>query len=233
MKKLIIFLSILSLILIIGMGIYSMTRPRDLKVSYTEEDINKAKEKMGIQIKEGEIQEDLKLNEYGVQFGEPKNVNTKLSSAEITGLVNSYTWKYFPLSKVQIKFNGDKGELSSNVHIDRIIPFVKAQGFTNTEIQTALEKYNLDKISITTLYISGRLDVKNNVVNLDLSDIKIAGISLPSKYKQQGETALEEAFTSIFSNYPGGNPMQIEKVSINESDLEYKGTMPKTTIYKN
>ena len=154
--------------------IFGFNNPKDLGVKYTEADRLTAYIGNGV--------ESIKLPSSttikdSLRYEGKKEVKTSFTSAEITALINSVSWKYMPIYNVQIKINQDgTGQVSGILNTARIIPYISLTVSPDT-IKAEIEKNHF--ATNPTFYLKGKANVIDNKVSLDPQEIKIGQLPIP------------------------------------------------------
>jgi hypothetical protein len=120
-------------------------------------------------------------DDYIYNYGEVQEISTSLTSEELTSFFNYNRPDYYALKKVQIKINPDDTvEVSAAINTDYFLDTVLGGKYSKEEITQA---YPLIKVIPDTVNIYGVLSgeiVDNKSSNIELSDIEVMGVELPS-----------------------------------------------------
>jgi len=181
-------------------GLMGANTPRDLGVTYTQEDVDSANGKLGVSY-------------VALPSGTPDsgslimegfhNVGTGLTESELTGLFNDHAeqWGNYPMSEIQIRFNPEGDiEMSGRIETGHIRGFADSKGY-DEETRSQVRPYlNLVR-SKPAVYLRGDLDVINGVVTADLQEVQIGRISISAGQLSLVEDALE-AYTQLVIEAP-------------------------------
>jgi hypothetical protein len=136
------------------------SNPRDLGVTYSQEDLSAGREKSQI------IYEDLDANSNSNaiwQTSGKKDVDVVFSSEEITAIMNNKPGIYYPYKNVQVKFNSDgTGEISGNLVKSRIPTYGTTFNAPQQAVDLAM-KFLPDNPSF---YLKGKATLVNNKVGV-------------------------------------------------------------------
>lgn len=226
MKKfligLFIFISVILFVAFFGFKYVTSSKPRDLGIIYTEEDIKQSYAKNGV------VAEALPKTEninQSIHYEGKKEVSFSLTQNEITALINNEKWQYMPVSNVQIKINSDgTGEASGVLHIDRILPFVSLTHSTE-DVEEAMNKYGI--LNTSAFYLKGKVSVVNNKVTLEPKKIEIGRITIPSNLVSENigvaENFAERRIKAVQNLF-------VENLNLDSGKVNFKGTMPEKEL---
>lgn len=222
MKKFLIglFVFIIAVLFLAFFGFKYATssKPRDLGITYTDEDVKQS------YLKNGVIAETLPKTEnvnQSIRYEGKKEISFSLTQNEITALINNEKWQYMPVSNVQIKINPDgTGEVSGVLHIDRILPFVSLTHSTE-EVEEAMNKYGI--LNNTSFYLKGKVNVINNKVTLIPTKIEVGRITIPSNLVSENIGTAENFAERRIKAVPN---LFVESLSLDDGKVNFKGTMP-------
>lgn len=158
---------------------------------------------------------------------QPQNVDVVLTSAEVTGLLQTGTWKSWPISNVQILINGDgSAEMVGLISVNRLYIFAGRTGIPTTMIDDFFEyvKFKHD----FPFYIKSRGQIDNNKVQMVLEEVEIGRLSIPSSVLNQYQGEI----TSFVQTYlvQGGIAKQkkfsVKSMKAENGKLRFVGTIP-------
>jgi len=149
-------------------------KPRDLGITYTEQDRVSAREKSGI------VYEELPAStpaEMSVQRSGSKKVTNSWTSEEVTALLNNRPYKYWPITDVQIKLNADgTAELSGVLIKDKFVGFAAGIGVPAEAIAVFMKYLPAEP----TFYVKAKASLKDNAVNeFDVQSVSLGKMPLP------------------------------------------------------
>jgi hypothetical protein len=220
--------------------VFGWDKPRDLGVSYTEEDFDSAFNKSAASY--GVLPESTP-DSSSIQFLGSNQVTTSWNSSEVTSLLNDRPWKYWPISDVQLKINED-----NSVEMSGIINSNKLRGYA---IGIGVPQAVVDRISLlpseAPFYIKGTGSLSQNTVSsFDLTQAELGRTSIPtgillSADSQMVKRALAQSVVDELSNYSGKkayivdfvnsklswvNGFFAKRAEFKNGSLEFEGTIP-------
>ncbi|MEM3374303.1 MAG: hypothetical protein QXE31_03720 [Candidatus Woesearchaeota archaeon] len=230
-KKLLIILSIIIIIPILLLAYFGFVpvlselfnKPVDLGIRYTEQDLISAQQKSGV------IKKDLPKNtltEKSIYYEGNNNVNTFFTSKELTAWANSPHWKYYPLKDVQIRINNDNtAEVSGRIKTSVLENYKKSVNLKDEEVDKGLNyiKY----LQNPTFYAKGKVEIKNNIVELDYETIKINNFEVPKEYDNKIESTSTRTLYNIKNSVKGLDVLNVKEMKIENGQLKFDGTLPK------
>lgn len=157
-------------------GFFGSNQPRELGVEYTNDDLNSANEKTGVQLIS--LSEDTPDSQSLQYFGVTK-IKASFSDKELTALIANGKWKFHPVTNTQLKINPDDTvEVAGILRLDRIHGFAAAYGITESEVDAAFKKIRFITNN-PAFYAKGRLTVENNVFKIDLVELWLGRLKVP------------------------------------------------------
>lgn len=235
MRKFLLAFSILLIILLtLGIAYFgiiplpgdllNVKKPKDLGVSYTQQDYDNFLEKTGSQVLDyADASEELKKTNPSIIFTEPADYNTDFSNSQISARINYAKWTAIPAKNVQVKFS-DNGviETSGNLNTSNLRAFASSVGYGGYSSENAEKGLNwLEKIgSDPAFYIKATAEVTNNELTLNTKEVRINRIPLPTGTANNVLTALTEAIIKSVSG------LNAEKVIIKDNSLNFRGSAP-------
>ena len=214
----IIVISVLLLISALVFFAFQSSKPRDLGITYTQENQNRAYTKNGV------ISAPLpQANsiEQSIRYEGKKDVSFTMTNAEITALINNETWKYMPVSNVQIRINPDgTGEASGILHVDRILPYISLSHSTE-EVQKAMADFHIG--GTPAFYLKGKVAVADNQVTLNPDRIEIGRIAIPGSLVSQNLQATSDFAEKRIQAVPN---LFVKSLTLSNGSVSFSGTMP-------
>lgn len=196
--------------------IFGANKPRDLGIKYTEADRLSAYTKNGV--------EGLPLissDSAAIKYEGKKDLNVSFTQEELTALNNSVTWKYYPVSNLQIKFNPDgTGEASGILHIKKILPYISLTHSTK-EVEEAMGKYNIS--FDTPFYLKGSIKIVDNKVSFIGQQIQVGRITIPANLVADNIPALEDFAEKRITAVPN---LSIKSFNLDGGKANFSGTVP-------
>ena len=150
--------------------------PRDLGVRYSAADLASANSKLKVTYTTlpSSAEGSASLVETGSQ-----QINVKLTSEEATALLNDYAskWKYYPIDKIQVKFNSDNTiELSGVLRVDRWKGFADAILLPESPRSQVRPFLTYVKTN-PSIYMKGTLSI-NSPPQVTISDLDVGRFSI-------------------------------------------------------
>lgn len=158
---------------------------------------------------------------------QPQNVDVVLTSAEITGLLQTGSWKSWPISNAQILINTDgSAEMVGLISVNRLYIFAGMTGIPTSMIDDFFDyvKFKHD----FPFYIKSRGQIDNNKVQMVLEKVEVGRLSIPASVlnEYQGE------ITGFVQSYlvQGGIAKQkkfnVKSMKAENGKLRFVGTIP-------
>lgn len=235
MKKLLLILLFLVVVVGLGLGylgvvpilssVMGSNKPKDLGVTYSEQDLQQAQAKTKVQ---GETltQADNPTGS-GLVYEGTQSAELTLTSQEITALANSSRWKYNPLSQVQVRINEDgSAEASGYLDFQAARQYAVALGVTSQDIDAALEQYPIPTSKLP-FYVKLTGGVSNNDIEMNVMNVKLANIPVPAGII---DTYAPEAARFVENTYLRQESIDIETLENQAGQVYLKGTLPEKEI---
>lgn len=217
-------------------GIVSPERPRDLGVRPTQEDLQSAQSKLsirGARLREATAQATPSARSTGlpwsdaaartVDFSGSVAVGATMSGEEITALVNSGRWKYYPVSDFQMRI-GDDGlvEVSGLLRADRLYGFGEVAGISPETVSVALDKLGIAN-STPAFYLRGVASMAENRLKLDLQQIEVGRLTVPAKLVAENRGRITSLVEAGLNRVPG---LAIRSATFDDGVLRLEGALP-------
>jgi hypothetical protein len=232
MKKILISLIVLVLIitvLLAYLGVLPfisplMAKPRDLGVKSDPGLVKSfdATHEMKNELPGGVVPEDREPNYSG-----SKELDVLITSAEITSILEYWKNQYgrTPIRDVQVKINSDgTGEASGILETATAILMAKQLGYSDVDIEKG-KSYARFIAGDLPFYISGSVEVNNNQVKLNASEIEIGRVSLPMAIADPVAKASANMVERRMQQVPG---VDIEKLTLENGAVHLIGKIPDT-----
>lgn len=239
MKKfllgLIIIVAILGLIGVGGLGylgflapvskLLGTDKPRDLGVSYTQEDIDYI-DTRGQDKKV--LASEAATPEQSIRYVGQHQVDYTMTSAQFTALANKYSdWVYYPGQDLQVKIHPDgSGEVSGLIRVNTLIRYVQAteNNFSTALIQKGLDYLKIGGLATIPFYASGTIGVSNNQVSeINVTDIEIGRLGIPVGIVSANIGVLENFCNDQLADVPGLN---LQTLKNNAGSVLIQGFVP-------
>lgn len=219
---------LLGLLILIFLGAYFLKSyltsgsPRNLGITYTEQDKTEAYAKNGVTVQTLAPVSDIKQS---LRFEGKKDVKFSFNSSQITALNDSNNWQYSPVSHLQIKINPDNtGEVSGILHVNLLLPFISLTHST-AEVEKAMQKYNIS--ANPPFYLKGTGSVINNKVTLNPTELQIGRITVPSSLVSPNLPVIEKFAQDRINAVPN---LYVRSLNIQNGTVNFDGTMPEKEI---
>lgn len=157
----------------------------------------------------------------------PKNVDVVLTSEEITGLLQTGSWKSWPISNAQIRINSDgSAEMVGVISVTRLNIFAGMTGIPSSMIDAFFDyvKFRHD----FPFYVKSRGQVTNNQVQMVLEKVEVGRLSIPSSVLNQYQGEI----TGFVQTYlvQGGiakkKQFYVKTMRAEDGKLRFTGTIP-------
>lgn len=206
---------------------FNVTKPKDLGVTYNEEDYDEFMAKTESQVLSfDEAPEELQTGP-GIVFTSPKPYDMSFTNSEISARINYSNWSSMPVENVQVKFSdGGIIEVSGNLITGKLKNFASIAGYGGYSEENVDKGLNwIEKLgSNPAFYLKAKTEITNNELSLDTESIEINRLGLPA---DQANKALTIAAETIIKSVTG---LDTEKLTITENAYNFKGNAP-SVIY--
>ena len=218
----------LLLLIVVGLLLYfgltinwadlvSFNKPRDLGVKYTQADLEQGRMLTGVTL------EDLPSDSASsISFEGEKDISGIYSSQMITAMINSATYKYYPLTNTQVLIHPD-GELESSGNIDLNKVIMWATDISGGNSVAELEEYANSAFANPSFYIKGYMTVSDNNFDLNVEQAQVSIISATPEQISEYTPILESFVEEQVNNVPG---MYINSADFSTGDLNLDATYP-------
>ena len=196
-------------------------KPKDLGITYTEQDFHAALTKSGITQKAlPETGDALQ----GATYEGQHDLSTSFTGQDLTAFINGSKWKYNPFSNVQIRFNTDgTTEISGNVNLDKLWIYVGMNGVSQSDIAKARQALSAIP-SKPAFYAKGIVEAENNqITKLNLDNLSIGRLSVPQSIIQPNQHYLGEMADKEMNSIPG---FYIKSAKVEKGQAAFEGTVP-------
>ncbi|MBU1110400.1 hypothetical protein KKB83_02195 [Patescibacteria group bacterium] len=191
-------------------SLFGSNKPRDLSITYSTSDLSSAKDKS--KITEGVLTGNF-TPAQSIEYSGQNEVSLQLTSAELTASLNDQSWKYFPLSNSQIKFNDDNTvEFSALLLKNRLPGYLEAIGATADTTAQVLK--NLKYLPANPpIYLKFFAEGENNTVSkLTIYQAQVGRFTAPN--------SLIERYTDDFAHLVEKRLSIIPKFDMKEAKVE-------------
>lgn len=168
---------------------------------------------------------------------QPQNVDIVLTSEEITGLLQTGTWRSWPISNPQIKINSDgSAEMVGLISVARLNIFAGMTGIPSSMIE---EFFNYIKIrSDFPFYVKSRGQIVNNRVQMTLEQVEVGRFSIPSSVLNQYQGEINNFVQTylVQGGIASKKKFFVKTMRAENGKLRFQGTIPNASphwSYKN
>jgi len=238
--RLLVFIGIVALIAALILGyfglipvvsrIFGSDKPRDLGVTFIQEDFNSGMAKTG---KEYVLLPSDLSPEESLKYSGTRVVKTSFTDKELTALTHNRPWKYYPVKDVQLKIHEDgMVEASGVILVDRIIPGLKAFGVDSDQAESVMTRLDFLKTN-PPFYIKGTGSIINNELDLDIKNLEIGRLPVPSWFfgGENSSVSMVDVINFIEARLKTISGLSIKSLTLKEGKLFFDGTLPATEAY--
>ncbi len=207
-------------------NIMGANTPKDLGVTYTQEDIDSVNAKLGVTYTElppgTPDSQSLVMSNYQPTSGD-------FTDNELTALFNDHSelWGNYPMSDIQVKINDDGTvEMSGVIEMGHLKGFADSKGYdeeTRSEIRPYLQYITTNP----AIYVKGNLNIVNGVVSSDVETFQIGRLTIDGGQLSELSYAVE-AYTSEIIGPPR---LEINNVSFQNGRCAMEGIVPKQVAF--
>ncbi len=157
----------------------------------------------------------------------PKNVDVVLTSEEITGLLQTGTWRGWPISNAQIKIGPDgSAEMVGVISVTRLNIFAGMTGIPSSMIDDFFDyvKFRHD----FAFYVKSRGQINNNQVQMVLEKVEVGRFSVPSSVlnQYQGEISSFVQTYLVQGGIAKKKQFYVKTMKAEDGKLRFTGTIP-------
>lgn len=201
-------------------SIFGSNKPKDLGVSYTEQDRLGGRAKIGWQI------DTLTAGlppEKSLIYSGSKAVDTSFTEKELTAWINK-SWNYAPLTNCQIRINPDNtAEFSGILHISQINKYKDVMGGSTVDLDKVLPGFLKYIPSNPPVYMKASASVINNQVTCSITAFSIGRYSISADWLKKNSGLFEKAAEWQISRIPGTS---IKSLTFSNGQVQFDGTLP-------
>jgi len=237
LKIIFIILAVILVILVLLLGylgfmpfvshLFGSDKPKDLGVKYSQEDLNSQDSKSGV--KQEELPSSTTV-EKSMQFSGSKPIKDSFTGEELTAKVNdnSSKWGFYPVSRVQIKFNSDgTGEISGILDIGKLYTWATSFGIPASDIDWGRNKLKFIMTN-PTFYFKASGTAANNNLNTELISASIGKLPIPVSWFSPYQDKINGYVNSKVHNVSG---FSIKSGDITGGKLNVDLNFPATVKY--
>lgn len=205
-------------------GLMGANTPRDLGITYTQDNVERANGKLGVTYAElppnTPDSGSLVMENYG-------RISVGFSDTELTALFNDHAdnWGNYLMDDIQVRFNPDgTTELSGKIKTGRLRGFAESKGYD----VTVLDRPELNYIkSEPSLYIKGDLTIIDGVVSADVEQVQIGRLDLPAD-----QVELVEEFLVYYTQKVADPPnLLINYFDTRNGECDVQAAIPKKVSF--
>jgi hypothetical protein len=206
--------------------------PKDLKISYNQDDISSAHNK--IKMEYGTLDGNIELKS-SIQRSGIREIKTSLNSSEMTALMNTCPWKYWPYEKVQVKLNDNSVQISGRLLKARLSNYTEFMGIPQGLSDSTVKLLAVDPV----FYLQARVEVRENkivvlepiVLEIGKVTIHINNTSTDDKNKNINNTTKTLIANYINSRLSSIQGFYAKSAKIEGDALIFDGTIPEKVLY--
>ncbi len=200
--------------------VFAADKPKDLGITYTEQDRLNGRVKTGWNLTE--LPAGLPP-EQSLKYSGSHPVNTTFNNKELTAWINK-SWNHIPLTDCQIRVNNNgTAEFSGILHTNHIKDYAAAMGETG-DFEQYLPSVTKYLIGSPAIYIKAKGSVTNNYVgDVEVEALQIGRFSVPTNWLQENGDALADAAQWQIDQIPG---LTINSLTFNSGGVAFDGTLP-------
>lgn len=226
-KGILITLSALVLVVVaLGFIFPGLVWTRSLGVRYTQTNYNSIIDKLNYTKDATPTGDSADL--YNYVYGEPTNVDTELTSEELTAFFNENRPSYYPLKNVQIKINEDGSiEVAAAANVDYFLNDLLGGKYTREQIQNEIPALGLlpDNVNI---YLKFTGSITNNISTIYIDLATVQGIEIPSNYTNSSSAinVIESSLNDFIAKLNTETGTNFESLTVQNGVLKFKGSVP-------
>jgi hypothetical protein len=203
-------------------AVFGSDKPRDLGVTYTQNDYQSARQKSNI--KRVDLPPNTPPEQSLVCSGEHA-ANFNLTDNEVTALINEKSWRYFPVHDGQVRFNADgTAEMSGILELDTLEGYARARGYSEEDFKVvtdwlgrfAMVQKDMPFFVKGTGSVGGSIDF--NILKLELGRFSVPVDQINGR-KAELINLLEEGLGRI-------DGFSVNKLNFSNGQMHFEGTLP-------
>jgi len=201
-------------------SLFGSDKPKDLGVTYTAEDYDSYVAKAKVKFED--LASGLPPRE-SLKFSGQQDTNASFLDKEVTAMVGSDKWKYYPVSNTQIKISSDgMVEVSGTLRLDRLPNYALAEGIISSDYEAAMDYLKYIKTN-PAFYVKGTGYVTDNKVSLNLSQASIGRLNLPQSELIKQRASIERFVEGRIKFVPNFN---IKSLTFQDGKMNFDGSFP-------
>lgn len=231
-----IFLVLLALAVILLLGylgfipsiskMFGTDKPRDLGITYDENDLNKIGEKTDV--KTGTVAGS-EQPEGSIQYKGEHEAEFIMDESQYTALINKYAplWEYYPAEEIQVRLLPDgSGEMSGILRVNKLVGYVQATGnnYSTEDIEKAINFLRLEDKDKIPFFVTGTVAIKDNKVELlDIEKIELGRFPIPGNYVDRYTEDISKFIEGQIGDFGG---LDVELFENREGIQYFEGMVP-------
>jgi hypothetical protein len=223
------FLITLAVLIVGAAGVYfflpGMSRPVDLEIRSSRESYESAMKKLLIIKDESPVSG--KAEEYSITYGAPQNVDTSLTSEELTSFFNENRPPYYAVKNVQVRINDDGSiEASGTLDTNYVFDIMLNGRYSKKDAQSAMPMLGLipDNINI---YFKAEGGVEDNQVeNLQVDSVSVMGIPIPMSLINDNMSFITNTLDNYISSECSRVGAYISSIKTENGEISFEGSLP-------
>lgn len=200
-------------------SLLSFNQAKDLGVAYTEADLQTGRAQTNVQFETIPSSDANK----SIEFSGQKEISGTYTSETITAMINSATYKYYPLTNTQVLIHPDGTiETSGNLDINKVIRWavdLNADPTVTGQIDSATTAITANP----SFYLKGTMSVSNNQINLNVQEAQVSVIPIDQETINQYQQPLADFIEERIANVPN---MNIRSADFSTGKLILDATYP-------
>lgn len=228
---------IIGFLIFIAIGLFALNiafpgliTTRDLGVKYTTADYESATKKLAT-IKD--ILVNLQ-NIEGAEYGQTKDINISLTSAEITAFVNTNNPISYAANNFQVMINkNNEIEATGSVNVQFFLTEMLDNKVSKEQILEEMPVLSAIPANVN-LYIKFNGEIISNKSSMQIKEVSVQGIPVPTEYvnTQDAVSTLTSGIDSFLSKNNVVTGSSIDSLKLNEDKVSLIGKFPSTVIKK-
>ncbi|WP_159435382.1 zinc ribbon domain-containing protein [Sporobacter termitidis] len=223
------FILVLLALLLAATGVYFLVprivKPDNLGVSSSRAAYDSAIAKLGIA--EDDAPQSGAAGDYTVKYGAPHDVDTGLTSEELTAFFNENRPPYDAVKNAQVRVNGD-GTLEASANLDTGYVFSEVLNgrYTKQDAQKELPMLGLipDNVNI---YFKVRAGVEDNkLTDLHIVAVQVMGVTIPPSVIDSADDFITETLDGYISRTCARAGAAIRHAGISSGTFNIRGSLP-------
>jgi hypothetical protein len=203
-------------------SILGADKPKDLGITYSADMPKTIQNKTGPEISSASLP-DSGSPQGSLVFTGSKPIAYSISSAELTALMNFHFWKYYPLTRVQVKINPDgMVESSGIINMQQVLSAIESYGFKTDDVRNAMSDYHIPVLTMP-FYVKFKGGVDNGNITLAIESAEAGKVPIPNSVISTNTGRVISALETLAAK-PAG--FTVKKLSFDGGKMTFDGTVP-------